>query len=458
MLIPGPKSPGMNIDVYLRPLILELKELWDKGVTTWDAGTRKNFKLHALLLWTINDFLAYAMLSGWSTKGKFACPYCHKDTEYLWLKHGRKHCYMGHRCFLPPDHPWCNNKVSFNNKVETMETPVPLTGAHVLEQFESFEQVKFGKTTTSKKRKRDEDKRWHNWRKKSIFFELPYWSPLLIRHNLDVMHIEKNICESILGTLLELEGKCKDGEKARLDMEHLRIRPDQHPVINNDEYTLPPSLYKLDKEDKESLCAFLYGVKMPDGVSSNIRRCVDVKSCKVSGLKTHDYHLILQKLLPLVVRRILPEAIVITLIQLSNFFDALCSKELLEADLNRLSISIREAVCRLEMLFPPSFFDIMMHLPVHLAEEAKLGGPMCYRLMYPVERYLRTAKGYVRNKVYPEGSIAEGYILEECLTFCSKFLDVDTKLNHVDRHERIAVNEPPSGLSIFAEMDYKRRG
>jgi len=151
MLIPGPKSPRMDIDVYLRPLILELKELWEKGVTTWDAGTRKNFKLHALLLWTINDFPAYAMLSGWSTKGKFACPYCHKDTEYLWLKHGRKHCYMGHRCFLPPDHPWRNNKVSFNNKVETWEAPVPLTGAQVLEQFESFEQVKFGKTTTSKK-------------------------------------------------------------------------------------------------------------------------------------------------------------------------------------------------------------------------------------------------------------------------------------------------------------------
>ena len=50
----------------------------------------------------------------------------------------------------------------------------------------------------------------------------------------------------ILGTLLELEGKCKDGEKARLDMEYLPIRPDQHPVINNDEYTLPPFLYKLD--------------------------------------------------------------------------------------------------------------------------------------------------------------------------------------------------------------------
>jgi hypothetical protein len=69
--------------------------------------------------------------------------------------------------------------------------------------------------------------------------------------------------------------------------------------------------------------------------------------------------------------------------------------------------------------------------------------------MYPVERYLRTVKGYVRNKAHPEGSIAEGYILEECLTFCSRFLDVDTKDNRVDRRETVTVNEPPSDLSIF---------
>jgi hypothetical protein len=58
-------------------------------------------------------------------------------------------------------------------------------------------------------------------------------------------------------------------------------------------------------------------------------------------------------------------------------------------------------------------------------------------------------KGYVRNKAHPEGSIAQGYILEECLTFCSRFLDVDTKDNRVDRHETVTVNEPPSGWSIF---------
>ena len=170
MLIPGPKSLGINIDVYLQPLIDELKDLWVKGIETWDAKVKKNFTLRAILLWTINDFPAYAMLSGWSTKGKFACPYCHKDTDYLWLKHGRKHCYMGHLRFLSSDHRWRRNKVSFNNMVEMREPPVPLSGEQVLQQYESFEQVSFGKCTAGKKKKqRDEDTRWHNWRKKSVF-------------------------------------------------------------------------------------------------------------------------------------------------------------------------------------------------------------------------------------------------------------------------------------------------
>jgi hypothetical protein len=230
---------------------------------------------------------------------------------------------------------------------------------------------------------------------KRVFFYLPYWKKLLVRHNLDVMHIEKNICDSILGTLLGMEWKSKDSEKARLDMEHLGIRKDQHVVVGNGKYTLPSALYTLGKDEMTWLCKFLEGVKMPDGYASNIKRSVDVNKCKVSGLKTHHCHVIFQKLLPIAVRNVLPENVALPLIQLSRYFNAICSKELSAEELEQLSTSIPETLCRLEMIFPPAFFDIMIHLPIHLAEEAKLGGPVCYRWMYPIERYLRTLKAYV---------------------------------------------------------------
>jgi hypothetical protein len=199
-------------------------------------------------------------------------------------------------------------------------------------------------------------------------------------------------------------------------------------VVENGKYTFPPSLYSLNRDQKKMLCTFLERVRTPDGYASNIKKCVDVDRCKVSGLKSHDYHVILQKLLPLIARHILPEAVARPLIELSRFFNALCLKEVVKSDMETLSASIAETLCKLEMIFPQEFFDIMMHLPIHLAKEARVGGPVCYRWMYPIERYLRTLKGYVRNKAHPEGSIAEGYILEECMTFCSCFLeDIETK-------------------------------
>ena len=97
LLIPGPTAPGNDIDIYLQPLIDELQELWEHGVTTYDVASKQNFLIHAATLWTISDFPAYANLSGWSTKGQFACPSCNKETCSHRLKHGRTFCYRGHR-------------------------------------------------------------------------------------------------------------------------------------------------------------------------------------------------------------------------------------------------------------------------------------------------------------------------------------------------------------------------
>lgn len=76
LLIPSPKGPGNNVDVYLQPLIEELQDLWANGIETFDAYKRETFQLRAAIMWTINDFPAYANLFGWSTKGQYACPCC----------------------------------------------------------------------------------------------------------------------------------------------------------------------------------------------------------------------------------------------------------------------------------------------------------------------------------------------------------------------------------------------
>ncbi|KDO41522.1 hypothetical protein CISIN_1g037486mg [Citrus sinensis] len=96
----------------------------------------------------------------------------------------------------------------------------------------------------------------------------------------------------------------------------------------------------------------------------------------------------------------------------------------------------------------------MVHLPIHLADEAKIAGPVQYRWMYLIERELRKLKSYVRNKCHPEGSIAEGYLVEECLTFCSRYLPgIETKFNQPSRN---ADNEEGNNesLSIFSKTGH----
>ena len=91
----------------------------------------------------------------------------------------------------------------------------------------------------------------------------------------------------------------------------------------------------------------------------------------------------------------------------------------------------------------------MVHLAVHLPEEALLRGPVQYGWMYPVERRLYTLKRYVRNRARPEGSIAEAYIADECLTFCSRYMDdVETIFNRKPRNIGFS-DEEAYGVDVF---------
>ena len=69
------------------------------------------------------------------------------------------------------------------------------------------------------------------------------------------------------------------------------------------------------------------------------------------------------------------------------------------------------------------------------------------------DRYLRTLKYYVHNKSHPEGSIAEGYIAEECTTFFLRyFQNVETKHDNEERNYVIETNITNGGLTIFKCM------
>ncbi|WMV36782.1 hypothetical protein MTR67_030167 [Solanum verrucosum] len=181
----------------------------------------------------------------------------------------------------------------------------------------------------------------------------------------------------------------------------MNIRLELHPIQRGEKVEVPTACYTLSPEDKHNLCLFLKNLKVPDGFSSNISQCVNLKDHKISGLKSHDCHILLQHILPLALRGMLSKEVFEPLIELSNFFCVLGSKELMIDDLTHIEAQIPIILCKLEKVFPP-FFDVMVHLPVHLAGAAQIGGPIHYRWMYPIERWLYFLKSLIGNRACPK--------------------------------------------------------
>lgn len=116
------------------------------------------------------------------------------------------------------------------------------------------------------------------------------------------MHIEKNICDNVLGTLMNIEGKTKDNIRARMDLKEMGIKKELHLIPNGDKYVVPPACYAMFASEKKSLREWLKLVKFPDGFASNISWCVNINECKISGMKSHDCHVFLKRLLLVAIR------------------------------------------------------------------------------------------------------------------------------------------------------------
>ena len=457
IIVTGPRNPKEKLDVFLQPLIAELKHLWEVGVQTYDVSSKQNFQMRVALMWTISDFPAYSMLSGWSTAGKLACPYCMENSDAFSLSKGGKTSWFdNHRKFLLMEHPFRRNKKAFRKGQTDLKCAPPIrSGVEILELIENYG---FKKVTEI-----DADginaqisKNCHcGWKKRSIFWDLPYWKTNLIRHNLDVMHIEKNFFDNIFNTIMNVEGKTKDNAKSREDLKEFCSRRELH--RNETTNKFPKACYSLEKDAKETLCKWLKELRFPDGYASNMGRCVDMKKHKLFGMKSHDCHVFMQRLIPIAFRDLLPGNVWQAVTEISIFFKNLTSTIIKKEDMEHLEKDIPIILCRLERIFPPSFFDSMEHLPIHLAYESMIAGPVQYRWMYPFERlyifhfviynfqcilqiniivtkyffrYLRKLKNNVRNKAKVEGSICNAYLVEEASAFCAHYFEPQVYTRH----------------------------
>jgi hypothetical protein len=227
-----------------------------------------------------------------------------------------------------------------------------------------------------------------DWKRRSVLYDLPYWKDQLLRHNIDVMHTEKkNVVDNILGTLLNMNGKTKDNHEARQDLRKMKLRLKLHPFTSeNGKTLLPAACFTMTKKEKTDFLQVLHDVKVSDGYSSNVSCCVKLKECTVGGLKSHDSHIIMQQLVSIALRGTLLDDDVRPLIELCGFFRDICSKTLRVEDFDRLKNQIPIILCKLERIFSLGFFSSIVHVIIHLVRECKLGGPVHYRWMYPIER------------------------------------------------------------------------
>jgi hypothetical protein len=229
------------------------------------------------------------------------------------------------------------------------------------------------------------------------------------------MNLAKNFLKTICGN--------KDTVKVRRDLQRRNIRKHLWLTANSGKggkIMKPQASYVLTPEEFELFVKTIETLKMPSGYSSTLGK--HIRGKQFGSLKSHDYHILMQQIMPLALRGLLKPRARMAVMRICKIFRRICTKVYNPADFESLQVDVAESMALLEMEFPPSFFDIMTHLPYHLVQELDLCGPVSTRWMYPIERYMKTLKGYVCNMARPEASMAEGYVKDECIGFVTEYL------------------------------------
>ncbi|GJS64950.1 hypothetical protein Tco_0679514 [Tanacetum coccineum] len=164
-----------------------------------------------------------------------------------------------------------------------------------------------------------------------------------------------------------MNDKSKDTTKARQDLKILGIRSDLWLSQNkNGKCLKPQAKYSFTLENRKKFYQFIKGVKLPDRFRSNFKHKVTNNDSNITGLKSHDCHIMMQCLLPYGLQQYLHINIATPIIELCSFFKQICSRTLMEADMVKAQSQVVDIPYNLEQIYPPAFFDIMIHLVIHL--------------------------------------------------------------------------------------------
>ena len=239
------------------------------------------------------------------------------------------------------NHAWTKQGHLFNGTAEIRGIPEQRNGTVIDELLRNWREC-----PAPGKNKKKTDPLLKVWKVRSVFWDLPYWKLLRVIHSLDLMHITKNVCESLLATILNMPEKTKDGLKARNDLKHMGIRKDLQPPSDDDqseeeeeeetqnsrrkgkkvkkaEVKLAPACFTLSQEEIKQFIKCLLGVKFPNGYARKISRWLDEAKQRFSGMKSHDCAVLMTQILPVAIRGIMDMHVREMLFGLYNFFDVI---------------------------------------------------------------------------------------------------------------------------------------
>jgi hypothetical protein len=211
ILISGKQSPTTeNIDVFLRPLVDELKLLWE-GISAQDflqALRERQFNLRGILMWTISDYPAYGLILGLCTHGYKACVVCGPQTESRCAKsgnklngeqraQGNKIIHLGTRRWTHRGHPYRRN-LNFNGKTEDRSAPRRMCGTEIARCAE--ERTAYLRDGGRPDERGTDPVHVHGVKRLSVLNELSYWKVSAIT-SVSTFHRGTYKCFKVYGSL-----------------------------------------------------------------------------------------------------------------------------------------------------------------------------------------------------------------------------------------------------------------